>query len=143
MNEITINTLKLYSPFQIALGSFFGGPIALVYFLWENFKTLGKLEAAKQTIIWGIVFNLFLLASLQLLPNTFPEIVIPFVYSLFAMQLVSSKQMSRDAIQESINYRFQSNWRVFIYGLVLFITWLAIAFPLIKMFTAIGVIDSL
>ncbi len=142
MTEITINPLKLYSPFQVALGSFFGGPVAMVYFLWQNFKTLGKQHAAKQTIIWGIVFNVVLLVSLQLLPNKLPEIVIPFIYSLVAMQMVASWQMSKEAIEASINYHFQSNWRVFAYGLALFVTWLVMAFPTIKMFTAIGVIDS-
>ncbi len=142
MTEIIINPLKLYSPFQVALGSFFGGPLAMVYFLWQNFKTLGKQHAAKQTIIWGVVFNLALLVSLQLLPNKFPEIVIPFIYSLVAMQMVTSWQMSKEAIEASINYHFQSNWRVFAYGTALFFTWLVMAFPIIKMFTAIGVIDS-
>lgn len=140
MNEITINELKLYSPFQIALGSFFGGPIALVYFLWQNFKTLGKSDAAKQTVIWGLIFNVALLPTLQLLPSGFPEIVLPFIYSLVAMQMASSWQMEKEDIEASFNFSFQSNWRLLIYGFVLFILWIAFALSLIKAFTAFGVI---
>lgn len=140
MNEITINELKLYSPFQIALGSFFGGPIAVVYFLWQNFKTLGKSDAAKQAVIWGVIFNLALIPSLQLLPSGFPEIVLPFIYSLIAMQMASSWQMEKEDVEASVNFSFQSNWRLLLYGFVFFILWLAFAFSLIKAFTAFGVI---
>tara|TARA_R110000822_G_scaffold60287_4_gene150188 strand:+ start:20646 stop:21071 length:426 start_codon:yes stop_codon:yes gene_type:complete len=141
MNEITINELKLYSPFQVTLGSFFGGPIAMVYFLWKNFKTLGKSDAARQTIIWGVVFNVVLLACLQFLPSNFPEIAIPFVYALVAMQMASSWHMDKEDIEVSATFNFQSNWRVLIYSLVFFITWIACTFPLTKVFTAFGVID--
>jgi hypothetical protein len=43
----------IYSPKQVLAGSFLGGPIALVYFLRTNFKTLGNQSAATQTVIWG------------------------------------------------------------------------------------------
>ena len=140
MNEITINELKLYSPFQIALGSFFGGPIALVYFLWQNFKTLGKSGAAKQTVIWGAIFNLALPPVHQFLPSMFALVILPAIYSLVAMQMASSWQMEKEAIEGSVHFNFQSNWRVLIYSLVLFIAWIAFSISLIRAFTAFGVI---
>jgi hypothetical protein len=140
MNEIKINELKLYTPYQIALGSFFGGPIALVYFLWQNFKTLGKQDAAKHTVIWGVIFNVALPSVHQHLPSMFALIFLPSIYSLVAMQIASSWQMEKEAIKESVHFDFQSNWRVLIYGLVLFVAWIAFSITLIRAFSAFGVI---
>jgi len=140
MNDITINELKMYSPNQVLIGSLFGGPLAMLFFLWENFKTLGKSNEAKFTVIYGIVFVIALITFPQFLPQQILGIIIQVVYSLCALQVVNSMQMSKDDIEDTANYSFQSNWRVLAYCIFLYIMWFAIIYPVTNFLAALGVI---
>ena len=139
MNEITINELKMYSPNQVFLGSFFGGPLAMLYFLWANFKTLGKSKEAKYTVIYGIAFALALILFLRFVPEQIPGAIAQCIYSFVALIMVDTLQMSRDEIRATNNYSFQSNWRVLAYILGLYLMWLAIIYPVTNFLVAIGV----
>lgn len=141
MNEITINELKMYSPVQVFLGACFFGPITMIYFLWQNFKTLGKAKEAKYTVIYGIVFILIFIGTLQFIPKAIPGYVLQVVYSLVALQVANSLQMTKEEIEAATNYGFQSYWRVLAYGLGLYLAWAAITYPVTNMFTAFGIID--
>ena len=68
-----MKAMKIYSPTQIALGSFWGGSIAAVYFLRCNFLALGKEKDAQKTLVYGIVFNVVLLGILPFLPEEFSK----------------------------------------------------------------------
>lgn len=129
MNEITINELKMYSPLQVFLGSLFFGPLSMVFFLWKNFKTMGNSVGAKYTLIFGALFVLLLLLGFQLAPPNInpiiPNIIIPFIYALAALQMTNSWQMDKEAIADSMNYNAQSYWRVVVYGLPLYLVWYA------------------
>ena len=89
-----MDKIPIYSPRQVSAGSFFGGPIALVYFLHNNFKRLGNNAAAAQTLLWGILFNIALLGAMILVPaKHFPHYVLPLAYSLAAQGIANAKQM--------------------------------------------------
>ncbi|WP_461481680.1 hypothetical protein [Porticoccus sp.] len=141
MDNIVIKQPRLYTPLQIGLGSFVGGPIAMVYLLWQNFKTLGNQNGTQYTLAGGILFNVGLLLLLPQLPSNFPSIVIPFVYSLTALSIAATWQMRRDAIQHSVHYRFQPNWRVLLLSISLLIVWLGCAYGLGIWLDALGIID--
>ena len=108
-----MNKTPIYSPRQVSAGSFLGGPIALVYFLRNNFQRLGNNAAAAQTLLWGILFNIAILASIPFLPKHFPHYVIPLAYSLAAQGIAGAKQMKKESIAASLQFCFHSNWRVF------------------------------
>ena len=126
----------VYSPKQIFAGSFLGGPIAMVYFLRNNFQNLGNTSAATQTLWWGILFNIAIVASLPFLPSRFPNYVIPIVYSLTARRIASAKQMEKESIAASTEFCFQSNWKVVglsvAFLLIALLVWFAAFFLLIQ-----------
>ena len=126
MNDIVIKKPAVYSPLQIGLGSFLGGPIAMVYFLWDNFHTLEKATAARNTLAFGFLFIVVLLVFTPMLPGELPGIAIQFVYSLVALQMAVTWQLRKDAITHSIRFSFQSNWRVLLFCIPLYFTWLGI-----------------
>ena len=104
---------KIYSPKQIQLGSFLGGPLAMLYFLKMNFDALGNKKGSKMVLIWGSVFNLLLFASLPFLSSIkFPHYVLPVAYAIAAMQIAEKYQLSKQYILDSSQYGFQSNWNI-------------------------------
>lgn len=141
MNEITINKLKMYSPSQVLCGTLFFGPLTMIYFLWRNFNTLGKSNAAKYTLIFGGIFILGLILFLSFLPKQIISTITQCIYSVAALQLVASLQMSSDDIRKSIIYKFEPIWRIVIYGIPLFALWLFIFYRVTEMLAALSVIN--
>jgi hypothetical protein len=103
----------IYSPRQVMSGSFLGGPIAMVYFLRSNFKTLGNSAAATKALVWGILFNVALIIALPFEPAHFPNQAVPLAYIFAAQYIAESKQLKKQAISSSDQFCFQSNWKVF------------------------------
>jgi len=126
IKELIMNKLKIYSPNQILLGSFWGGPIAVVYFLYRNYILLNNHKYAKKTILLGSILILVLLGLLPFLPDKFPHMAIPLFYSLLGKQLASQTQLSKKDIKKNKNYFFESNWKVFGIGTLTLLIFLAI-----------------
>jgi uncharacterized membrane protein YkvI len=103
---------RLFSPNQVGIGSFVGGPFAAVYLLWSNFRALGNASAARATLLWGIVFIVALLAILPFLPEKFPNLLIPVIYTVIARLIAERFQMTKRQIAQSEQFDFQSNWLV-------------------------------
>ena len=108
-----MDKIKLYSPTQVTVGSFAGGPFAVVYMLWMNFRALGEAAEAKRMLIWGFVFVAAVFAILPMLPEGFPNYVLPITYSLGARLVAERFHLTKQAIKQSEHYGFQSNWNVF------------------------------
>jgi hypothetical protein len=135
------NKAPLFSPRQVAIGSFLGGPFAGVYAMWSNFRTLNNFHGASVTLFWGGVFNAALFAILANLPERFPleaAIGIPLVYSFIAGQIAHGLQASKQTIAGSDDFRFQSNWRVLSLALVSWVGWILVFVPLYAALDAIG-----
>lgn len=111
-DALFIMATKLYSPRQATLASFIGGPFAAVYILRENFTALEQPARSRAALLWGGGFILALFAILPFLPAEFPNLVLPIAYSVTVGELVKIYQLSKDKIQQSDVYQFQSNWRV-------------------------------
>jgi hypothetical protein len=119
----------LYTPFQVRLASFLGGPFAAVYTLRHNFKSLQNDRGARLTLYWGSGFVVVLFAVIPLLPSKFPNSVIPLAYSLAAGGIASSKQLSKEAILGSNQYVRCGGWNVALVSLVAFVAFCAILVP--------------
>ncbi len=122
---------RLYTPFQVRLAAFLGGPFAAVYTLHSNFKVLGKDREKRLTLYWGIGFIIALCALLPFLPDKFPNIVIPLAYSIAAGGIAASKQLSKEAILASQIYIRHSGWKITIVCVVSIAAFCAIIFPLL------------
>ncbi|MEM1174788.1 MAG: hypothetical protein AAGA33_04640 [Pseudomonadota bacterium] len=102
----------LYSPGQIGVAAFIGGPIAGSWLLASNFASLGKRDAKTKTVIAGIVLTACVIALSLYLPDDFPALVFPFVYTVVFFQL-AGKLQGYDVRQfiDDGGKRF-SHWRV-------------------------------
>jgi hypothetical protein len=130
---------KIYSPNQVAAGSFLGAPGAAVYLLWKNFKSLGNSSAAKRTLAWGSVLIVLLLAALPFIPSNFPNYAIPIAYTIIARLLAERLQMSKQAIADSEQYQFQSNWNVFGVAIGFLAAFAVVAFVFIFVLIQLGI----
>jgi hypothetical protein len=135
-----VGSSKLYTPLQIRAGSFLGGPIAAVYFLRENFRVLDKVPEARATVVWGAAFVCGLMALLPFLPDRFPNVVIPLLYSIAAGSVAEKWQLQKQTIVDSGTYKFQSNWRVFGLALLFLIAFLLVAVVELFCLNAVGLI---
>ncbi|MFT3870399.1 MAG: hypothetical protein QM715_18275 [Nibricoccus sp.] len=116
----------LYTPFQVGLASFIGGPFAAVYTLYCNFKRLGKVRETQFTLYLGGAFLIAILAVLPFLPDKFPNMVIPVAYTFAAVSIASSKQLSKEQILASENYVRRSGGNVAVVCVVSFLGFFAI-----------------
>jgi 4-amino-4-deoxy-L-arabinose transferase-like glycosyltransferase len=108
-----MSRIRIYSPNQVAVFAFFGGPLAAIYVLWRNFRARGNDDGAAQIILYGSIFIVALMVVLPILPDHFPNYVIPFAYTAAAHALARQYQLTKQAIGESAQYEFQSGWNVF------------------------------
>jgi hypothetical protein len=118
LDQTASTTAVLYSPNQAAFGAFLGGPLGLIYFLRQNFVALGNKSAARTCLIFGALLIAILLIVLPLLPDKFPSTPITVVYIVIARSVAEKYQVSKQAIAESSQYSFKSNWNVFGMGLL-------------------------
>jgi hypothetical protein len=105
--------MKVYSPTQVALSTFLGGPIAMVYVLKKNFEVLENKRAAQTTVIWGSLLVALVVLILPFLPEQFPNLALPLAYGYAARMVAEKYQLSKGAIVASDRFEFQSNWKVF------------------------------
>ena len=129
---------KIFSPLQIRLASFIGGPLAAIYFLKANFDNLNNKEGAKKTLIFGLAFSVLLILILPFLPQRFPQMVLPLAYSFLAGHLAESHQLSKQAILNSTEYEFGSGWKVFGVSIVCLLIFFIIALAFMLALSAFG-----
>ena len=130
---------KIYSPIQTGTGAFFGGPIAGIVFLRDNFKTLSKPELAKKSLYFGILITIVLLSLLPFLPEKFPNYVIPMFLGITARMIAEKYQLTKQGIAESKEFEFHSNWRVFGFSLLFAVLFIGVGFAYILLLTVFGV----
>ena len=132
----------IYTPFQVRLASFFGGPFAAVFTLHQNFKALQDARGQQLALGLGIGFNMALLALLPFLPERFPRQVIPLLYSLAAGGIASSRQLSKERLDASDQYQRRSGWNVTAVVLVSLTAFCLVAFPLYLLLDHWGLFPS-
>jgi hypothetical protein len=112
VNADLLPNAKLYTPRQIRIGTFLGGPIAAVYLLRANFIALNGISEARTTVLCGVALMAGLLVLVPFLPKHFPNYLIPLVISIAAGFVADKWQLPKQAIADSGSYAFQSNWRL-------------------------------
>ncbi len=103
----------LYTPTQIAIGTFFGGVVGFIYFLRANFIALGNAEAARNTVLGGAALFVVVLGLGFALPRGGGSVGIAICLMALARWIAERHQMSKDAIAASTDHVFHSGWRVF------------------------------
>ena len=105
-----MSNVTLYSPVQVGVSSFIGGPAAAVYVLRHNFNALGMTLAARHTLVWGAVSCIALMVILPLLPDSFPSSPIPVAYVVLAYSMAKTYAPTPD--EGNGDYIAASNWSV-------------------------------
>src|SRR5262245_47613773 len=113
----------MYSPMQVFGGTLLGGPLAAVYFLWKNYRSLSNKSAAQETLIKGSCMIALLFLLVPFFPEGIPRVspALPMLFAVAASSIASKDQMSKDAIALSEQHTFQSNWRVVCIGIAFFV----------------------
>ena len=83
---------RLFSVGQITLATLIGAPIAGCLLLAWNYRVLQKANRVWQSIIYGLMSTMVLFAIGFMLPEKFPNSVIPIAYCFGMRQLVSYLQ---------------------------------------------------
>ena len=139
--DISIERRKIFSPLQIRTASFIGGPLAGIYFLKENFENLNRQEAAKKTLVFGLVFSVLLILILPFLSPRFPRMVLPLAYSFLAGHIAESQQLSKQAILDSADYEFGSGWKVVGVSVVSLLVFFVVAMAIILTLNFFGIVQ--
>lgn len=112
-----LSRTPVYSPNQCSFGAFLGGPLASIWCIRRNFQVLGEAEAVRKTSLYGALVMAALFILMPMLPDRFPNFVIPLVTIIMTRGFVQAYQSSKQAIAESELLAFRSNWSVLGVGL--------------------------
>ena len=86
----------IYTKGNIVGSAFVGGPLAPAYLMSQNFRMLRNDDAAKKSMLIGIIATVVVFGSLDVLPEeveeTIPNMAIPFITMVVASYLVKSYQ---------------------------------------------------
>ena len=119
--------IPIYSPLQIFFGSIFFGPLAMLYFLWKNFQNMQLFTEAGKVMFYGSIFVVVLATCLKLSPSSMSSLIIglivPFFYSLAALQIATSMQATKKDIKANTNWCMQSLWNIIIFGSLFYVPW--------------------
>lgn len=119
--------VPIYSPLQIFFGSIFFGPLAMLYFLWKNFQNMQLFAEAGKVMFYGSIFVVVLATCLKLSPISMSSLIIglivPFFYSLAALQISTSMQVTKKDIKANTNWCMQSLWNTIIFGSLFYLPW--------------------
>lgn len=134
--------VKLYSPNQVGVGAFLGGPVAAVYMLAVNFRALNRGLAENRTWRWGALIVLATTVGVCLLPDEIPSFPINIVWVLIAGHIAGRAQMGKSAIAASERHVFQSNWRVLGISILAGIATLGLILPIAMLLDRLGWLSS-
>ena len=99
----------------------------MLYFLWKNFQNMQLFTEAKKVVFYGTIFVVVLATCLKLSPSSISSLVIglivPFFYSLAALQISTSMQATKKNIKANTNWCMQSLWNIIIFGVVFYVPW--------------------
>jgi hypothetical protein len=126
MDEPTRNSITVYSPYQIYVASFIGGPLGGAWFLSRNYRALSNVAAATRSLVVGCIAVIVMLPLIFVLPQKFPNLVIPIAYSAAFYYFAKP----RFAVDSARGIRFGNGWRHWVSLIGLAIFWLALTMAL-------------
>ncbi|MES2613043.1 MAG: hypothetical protein V4679_22520 [Pseudomonadota bacterium] len=126
----------LYSPRQVFWAGFCGGPLAPVYLLSRNFRSLGQTEEERRYLMIGLALCIFALVVLVMLPARLSTGV--FIGGAFAGSMLARQAHFWGQKVPPQGTPLHSNWRVFFSTLASFAAWAAAVVVLTLTLSAAG-----
>ena len=118
--------IPVFSPAQIAGGTFWGGPIAGTYLLRKNYLALDMNAEATRITVIGATISALIIFSVGYIPESVPNFLIPALYTVPAGILAETNHLPKEVIKTSDEYTFGSNWFLFWFGFVTLILSIAL-----------------
>ncbi len=131
---------KLFTPSQIFACAFFGGPLAMIYALWKNFRVLERPHDAKLILFWGSLFIVTLLLFSPFIPD-WADLGVPIAYAFGARSIAANHQMGKADIVHSPAYEPQPIVNVAAVAVVFFLSFVVVIFGFISVLISTGVIS--
>lgn len=103
---------RIYSPRQIQVATFFGGPFAAAYFLKSSFESINKHELASKSFIFSLISSVLIIGILPFLPEKMPNNVIPLLYLIPVVALLKKHYFTKEEIIDSKDFEIESSWKV-------------------------------
>ncbi len=110
--------IKLYTPNQVAGGTFLGGPIGLIYFLSKNFNALSNSKGKTKAILFGSLFMFFAAVIVPAFNLKIPSSILIIVPIIVARYVAENFQMTKNKIINYDEYVPYSTWRVILNGIM-------------------------
>jgi hypothetical protein len=125
---------KVYTPQQVAIASFVGGPLGGCLLLASNYAALGRRSARTQAIVWGAVGTVLVLALGLALPKNFPCQALPAAYTISLYQFAKTRQ-GPEYEARLVAAGHQSHWKAFGIGMASLVVLVA---PIVVYFVLAG-----
>ncbi len=126
---------KFYTSYDISIATFIGGPLATGYLIYKNYKILENEEAARYSMILGILLTFILLAIMVYIPfsaiEKIPRQLIPFINSGIALLVVEKTQGKRIKEHIASGGKKESIWKAIGLSLVGTVVTIIMAFPIL------------
>ena len=104
--------VKMYSPNQVLLSVFLGGPLGFLYLIYKNFESLNDESGKLKTILFGSATTYIITVSnLFNSGRVFASITV-VLFIFVSIYVTNNFQMKKTAIESSIDFDFHSNFRV-------------------------------
>lgn len=132
---------SLYSPGQVAAGTFLGGPLAAIYLLKKNFEGADDQKKAKKIASIGCLLVVLSTFVVVLLPENFPGGIIPILFTIAAYQYTKDNFPSKEDIQASETYQLQSGWGVFGISIGMLVIHCALIFFVVALYDSFGLLN--
>ena len=116
MNGIEEHKIILYSPRQMEVATFLGGPMCAVYMLTVNYRRLEKVIYARNVIFIGSI--IVLLWHLVSVTDKLPQVVYRIIPLLIVSGICLKYHISKQEIIEKPLYIFRSNWKVLLVSII-------------------------
>lgn len=126
---------RMYSPGQIAGGSFLGSLPATVWLLAANYRQLKQPKAVKATYLCGIVSTIVLFSLAAFLPMGIPALVIGATWSFFGFVAASYLQGDDYRAHRAAGGRKFSAVRVVVISLSVLLIFLAVVVAILAVIT--------
>lgn len=102
----------LYTTGQVRGGAFLGGPLAAVWILALNYRSMKESALAKRTLVFGLLATVVVFTIAYFLPESMPRFVIGLGLMIGAGAIADQIQGSRLAKQMELGAKRASNWKV-------------------------------
>ena len=105
--------VRYYSPNQIYVGTFLGGPIAGIWYLARNFSAFGQDEAVRSTWLYGLLLTILFVEVGMFVPDEVPAVAFSAVYTgIVAFLLEKYQAKNLQAAAENPQIQRESHWKV-------------------------------